>query len=58
MKRKCKVKHKHHKIVQKYVSVFGSKHKLTLALEPKRTLLKMDRYYNTPMCHYWDMSVK
>ncbi len=22
------------------------------------TLLKMGRYYNTTMCHYWDMSVK
>ncbi len=22
------------------------------------TLLKMDRYYSTTMCHYWDMSVK
>ncbi len=22
------------------------------------TLLKMSRYYNTTMCHYWDMSVK
>ncbi len=21
-------------------------------------LLKMGRYYNTTMCHYWDMSVK
>ncbi len=22
------------------------------------TLLKMGRYYSTPMCHYWNMSVK
>ncbi len=22
------------------------------------TLLKMGRYYNTTMCHYWDMLVK
>ncbi len=22
------------------------------------TLLKMGRYYNTTLCHYWDMSVK
>ncbi len=21
-------------------------------------VLKMDRYYSTTMCHYWDMSVK
>ncbi len=30
----------------------------TGALVPFITLLKMDRYYNTPMCHYGDMSVK
>ncbi len=23
----------------------------------KGTLLKMGRYYNTTLCHYWDMSV-
>ncbi len=22
------------------------------------TLLEMSRYYNTTLCHYWDMSVK
>ncbi len=25
---------------------------------PNSTLLKMGRYYNTTMCHYWDMLVK
>ncbi len=24
----------------------------------KYTLLQMGRYYNTTMCHYWDMLVK
>ncbi len=26
--------------------------------ESLTTLLKMGRYYNATMCHYWDMSVK
>ncbi len=26
--------------------------------QPGRALLKMSRYYNTTLCHYWDMSVK
>ncbi len=30
----------------------------TLRLGQLTILLKMSRYYNTTLCHYWDMSVK
>ncbi len=50
-------------IVQKYgwrqVAILQQDENLfTVVRAAKNTLLKMGRYYNTTMCHYWDMLVK
>ncbi len=46
-------------ITQFYSSSSGDRYKINdPSIGQVSILLKMGRYYNTTMCHYWDMSVK